>query len=300
MDVSIIIVSYNTLSLLRDCIHSIIANTSGVDYEIIVVDNCSTDGSPDMVGRNFPQIKLIRNRGNVGFGIANNQGFRIAKGEYILFLNSDTLLISNAIRDFIEFMGRKGNHDVFACGGLLIQPNDTPIISCGNFPSILEIILHKMRLFWILPRFVRDRISSTLVPNAAESSVEVDYVSGADLFLRKSIIGSVPPFDEDFFLYFEEVEFCHRMHDKGFRAVIVPDIKIIHLFGQSSRENDHRQYEINETSRFLYFRKCHGIAAATFLMQMNKAGCLLKYITTFNKRHFKSYLFYRELELKHV
>jgi GT2 family glycosyltransferase len=292
MDVSVIIVSYNTVALLRDCIRSIQKHTSGVRYEIIVVDNDSRDGSPDMVNRDFPKVILIKNRTNEGFGKANNAGYRWAKGKYIFLLNSDTLLISNAIRDFYDFMERPEHKDVYACGGKLLQKDLTPAKSFGHFPSMLEIMLYALRIDRLLPAFVKDKISTGVIPKSS-ALIDVDYIVGADIFLRVSAIRPELPFDEDLFLYFEDTELCHRLKQQGLRAVIIPSIGIIHLEGQSSRE---KNYKIYAASQILYLKKCRGAHAAESARTFFMAICLLRYFMTFNGAYMQKFDFYRGLK----
>jgi hypothetical protein len=291
MDVSVIIVSYNASHLLRDCIASILQYTSDIDYEIIVVDNNSQDDSRHMVEKEFPGAILIKNNENAGFGSANNAGFKLAKGKYVLFLNPDTLLLSNAIKDFFSFMERSENADVFACGGKLVQKDLTPNKSYGNFPSVPEIMITGLRLGRVLPSAVMDRISSGVIPKGA-AAIEVDYIVGADLFLRRSAVGAGEPFDKDFFLYFEETELCYRLKAKGYRAVILPFVAIVHLEGRSSSDKNYQTYAL---SQLMYLAKCRGRRSAAFIKRFIMALYLLRYLTTFRKTYIQKYAFYRKL-----
>ncbi len=293
MDVSVIIVSYNTALLLRDCIRSVQKYASSLHSEIIVVDNDSQDGSREMVEKEFPEVILIRNQTNLGFGKANNVGYTSAKGKYVFFLNSDTLLVSDAIRDFYHFMECPENKNVYACGGQLLQKDLTPAKSYGNFPSLLEIMLYAVRADRLLPASVKDKISTGVIPKSL-TPIEVDYIVGADIFLRKSTVSPGLPFDEDFFLYFEESELCHRLKQKGLRAFIVPDICIIHLEGQSSREKD---YKIYSASQILYMKKCRGAYAAAMVKYFFMVVCIMRYFMTFKKKHIQKYFFYQGLRL---
>jgi GT2 family glycosyltransferase len=291
MHVSVIIVSYNTSALLRDCIRSVQEHTSGVHYEVIVVDNNSQDGSPEMVKIEFPEVHLIMNRTNVGFGRANNEGYRTAKGKYVLFLNSDTLLISNAIREFYDFMERPPNQNVYACGGKLLQKDLTPAKSYGNFPSLLEIMLYAVRLDRLLPTSIKDKISTGVIPKSS-NPLDVDYIVGADIFLRRSAVSPGLPFDEEFFLYFEEAELCHRLKQKGLRAVIVPGICIVHFEGQSSRD---KNYNIYAASQLMYLKKCRGACAAAVVRYYFMAVLIMRYFMTFDKEYIQKYSYYRGL-----
>jgi GT2 family glycosyltransferase len=294
MDVSVIIVSYNTAALLRDCLRSVHRHTSDIHYEIIVVDNDSRDGSPEMVIKEFPEVILLKNMANEGFGKANNAGYKLTNGKYVLFLNSDTLLIGNAIKEFYDFMERPENQDVYACGGKLLQNDLIPTKSYGNFPSVLEIMLYAVRIDRLLPSIVKDKISTGAIP---EYSIpfNVDYIVGADMFVRKSAVYPELPFDEDFFLYFEETELCHRLKQRGFRAVIIPDISIVHLEGRSSSETN---YNIYARSQILYLKKCHSACTAAVVKNYFMIIFIIRFFMTFDKKYIQKYLFYRGLSLR--
>ena len=291
MDVSVIIVSYNTAALLRNCIQSVQKHTSDVHYEIIVVDNDSRDGSSEMVEKEFPEVILIKNPTNAGFGKANNAGYRLAKGKYVFFLNSDTLLIGNSIKEFFDFMERPGNQDVYACGGTLLQKDLTPAKSYGNFPSVLEIMLYAVRIDRLLPPSIKDKISTGAVPKLS-APFDVDYIVGADMFIRKSAVNPGLPFDEDFFLYFEETELCHRLKQKGLRAVIVPEISIVHFEGQSSSEKNYKSYAV---SQILYLKKCHGACTAAVVKNFFMIVFIIRFFMTFDKKYIQKFVFYRGL-----
>ncbi len=222
MDVSIIIVSYNTCSLLCDCIASVKALTKGCSYEIIVVDNASCDGSVEKVRSMFPDVTVIASSVNLGFGRANNLGVSHSCGDYLFLLNSDTVLLSDTVTFLHEYMLK--NADVYTAGCSLVKEDGcSPNISFGTFPSA------SMEIQYLWSRLFRKS------PGVVDMSVpfDVDFVSGADMMIPRSVFERSGGFDESFFLYYEETDLQKRFAAENGRRVIVPGEKIIHLEGGS-------------------------------------------------------------------
>lgn len=252
MDISIIFVNYKTKDLTMNAIHSVIDKTEGVDFEIFVVDNNSQDGSIEAIEKEFPNINIIKSPVNAGFGAANNIAIKQAKGKYILCLNTDTLLINNAIKIMYDFMEKVENQKVAVCGSVLFNKDLTLGICGGNFPNITEIFW-KFGLRNILKKqYLKYKL--TLTANEIDKQSNIDYVTGADILFRKSVLDEVGLFDEKFFMYFEETDLCKRIRDKGYDIKLVKDAKIIHLEGQSNK-NTLQKKEISKRSEFYYFRK---------------------------------------------
>lgn len=266
IDVSIVIVNYNTKELIRNCINSIYKNTKDINFEIIVSDNGSSDGSVEMIRKDFPFVILIENRTNIGFGAANNRGLDIAKGKYIFYLNSDTVLLNNAVKlffDYWENVDEKEN--LGALGSNLLNENGKIIHSYGKFPTYkneikilrkqnLNIVVNSILSFFHIPQFHKMNYSTNL-----EYSGEVDYITGADLFCQNNEFAR---FDEKFFLYFEETDLQYRMYQSNLKRIIITGPEIIHLTGQSNnakKESIFRyiSFSSKETlySRLLYFMK---------------------------------------------
>lgn len=255
--VSVIIVNYNTTSLTRACIQSVLTHTTA-DLEIILVDNASIDRSIETLQLEFPMVKFIFNQENIGFGRANNLGIKMAKGVYCFFLNSDTMLTSDAIGSFIAYMQNPKHEKVACCGGDLITLDGKQQVSYGNFPSLAEVFAALgPGLFY--KRFYRKHLCSGVKVYRSEPHT-VDYVSGADLFVRKRVLTEIGSFDEDFFLYFEETELAFRMKKNGYLSVILPDVRIVHLEGGShDSENLIIKKELYNHHRLLFFQKCYGL-----------------------------------------
>lgn len=253
MDVSIIIVSYNTKSLIKNCINSIYKYTKDISFEIIVSDNGSIDGSVEMIKRDFPSVILIENNENLGFGAANNKGFSLAKGKYILYLNSDTILLNNSVKFFYDYWEESSEKEnLGALGSNLINENNKIIHSYGTFPNINKEIFTTLKVlinvtkFSFLKIIFNKNIPSCLEQNIHQYYVgEVDYITGSDLFLKND---SNAYFDEKFFMYCEETDLQYKLFQKKLKRVIIDGPKIIHLCGASSN------FEKKTIDRVSYFK----------------------------------------------
>jgi GT2 family glycosyltransferase len=223
--VSVIVISYNTKELLRGCIESILETTGGLTYEIIVVDNNSDDGSAEMVLSNFRDMQLIQNKENLGFAKANNQAIAIAKGEYLLLLNSDTIVKEGMIEKLVRFMEA---HPKAAAAGPKVLNYDGSLQSKGfSFPSILSAVLALLRV----PKFFPEKQLFKYFPEYywdKENVTQVDWVSGSCLLLRKEAFESIGGLSEDFFMYYEDEEWCFRAREKGDEVWYVPGAEVIH------------------------------------------------------------------------
>ncbi|EIB7121673.1 MULTISPECIES: glycosyltransferase family 2 protein [Acinetobacter] len=227
-DVSIIIVNYNTYNLVLQCIESVIKNTKKISYEIIVVDNNSPNREIEKLNEIYPNVKLVLNTKNSGFGIANNIGNKYANGKFLFLLNSDTIVLDNSIYTLYKFMVE--NPCVGACGGNLCDIDLKPATSFTRFmPSILSDI--DSLLFNGISRILynKDSFYSTETSPFKISG----NISGADLMLSKAVFDELGGFDENFFMYYEETDLLFRLRNKGYQTYIVPTSKIIHLEGAS-------------------------------------------------------------------
>lgn len=270
VDVSVIIVSYNTKELLRACLNSLYDQTHSLVYEIIVVDNHSRDGSLEMLQENFRKVVVLALPENIGFGRANNEGIKIARGRNIFLLNPDTLLINNAIKILSDFLDE--HEGVGVCGGNLYTRNLQPAHSYMlRVPSLLGE-LNNM-LFGYLYRLY---YGPNLEFNFTEKPIEVGYVTGADMMIRRRVLDEVGGFDADFFMYFEETELSWRIKKAGYHIMNVPHSKIIHLEGQSITLKENRE-NMFLASRRLYFQKIYTCRIRRWLCQViYGAGALLQ------------------------
>lgn len=261
-DVSILITSWNGCDLLRNCLHSVYEKTAGLTYEIIVVDDGSTDGTAEMIRREFPEVKLIVLEQNVGFAKANNRGVKVATGRYVLLLNTDTLLLNNAVKTLVDFL--ETHPETGACGGWLLNSDMSSQVSFGTFPSFHQAIVDAL--------FLNDLFPWAHLPNRGvcpDSSItepiEVDYVTGADILIRKDLIDQIGLFDERFQAYCEETDFCYRLkHEANKKVHFVPQARLIHLGGMSYNKFPEYQACLQYSSYHKFLTKHHG-AAYSFL-----------------------------------
>lgn len=260
MDISVIIVNYNTCALTCKCLDSIFANSQGVRYEVIVVDNDSQRDESKQVLSKYPEIRYVQANTNLGFGKANNLGYQYASGRYVLFLNSDTYLLNDALSAFVrEFDALPDN---VACIGAQLYSEDGKLNnSYSNLPS-LRWYAKAVGGIYLYP-FRRRRMSSSVVDVPLQTSpFEVPYVIGADLCVRREIIEKCGLFDSDFFMYYEDSEMQSRYRKAGYKAMIVPTPQIVHLEDASSSAKKSKQYTAlsrmrNLQSQALYFKKVY-------------------------------------------
>lgn len=256
MDLSILIVNFNTRDLLRNCLDSVRKTVRDLSYEIIVVDNASRDASAEMVHREFPGVFLIANSENRGFGAANNQGLAVMRGEYALLLNSDAVLAEQAVSELVSFM-RKTPGAGMACGQLL-NADGSKQNSIAPFPSFWTLLLNLPLLEILFPK----RYPSKRYAHPAP--LEVDSGIGACLLVRKEALRSVGLFDERYFFFFEETDWALRMKAAGWKVFHVPSARIYHLQGQSIGGDIASRIEFYR-SRYRFIRKWSPAGRAYFL-----------------------------------
>lgn len=236
IEVSIIIVNYNTCKLLKDCLTSLYLYTKNISFEVIVSDNGSKDGSVQMLKNEFPQVIIIENNANLGFGAANNRGLKIAKGKYIFYLNSDTVLLNNAVKIFYDYWENcPEKENLGALGANLLDENDVIIHSAGHFRSIKTEIADAfhdlLRSYKLIIPFLR-KVKMGSAPASVQKQIgEVDYVTGADLFVKNDENAF---FDERYFLYYEETDMQMQMALKGKKRILIDGPLIRHLKGGSN------------------------------------------------------------------
>lgn len=266
-DVAVSIVSLNTRDLLAACLRSVISST-GVAYDVWVVDNGSSDGSPEMVALDFPMVHLVRSRVNRGFAAANNQAIRGAAARYVLLLNPDTVVQPDTMRRMTAFMDER--QDVGICGPRILFPGGG-FQSCGyRFPSPLAEIRQSRNI----GKFLRPVFGENPPLRIEARPFDVDWVDGACLMIRHETIRHIGLLDEQYFLYAEELDWCFRARQAGWRICALPDVEMIHHQGQSSAQmSDFSLAHLVET-RLRYYRKNHGLGVAMATSLVYLAGCL--------------------------
>lgn len=245
-DVSVIIVNYNTRQLLADCLASVYEKTDGINFEVIVSDNGSKDGSVEMIRAEFPEVVLIENGANLGFGAANNRALDEAKGKYVLYLNSDTVLLNNAVKIFFDYFEAHAGENLGAIGCNLKDADGKYVHSYGEIVPLkkqLCSLFHTMlgitkdTLLYVISGFKKREIK-------IEQSVRfitgtVPFVTGADLFLQNNEFAK---FDENFFLYKEEDDLQMRMHKAGLESKLIEGPEITHLEGGSAKKDFYKVF----------------------------------------------------------
>lgn len=273
MDVSIILVSYNTKDLTLECIKSVYDKTQGIDFDIYVVDNNSGDGSCDAIRQAYPNVKTIQNSENKGFGAANNIAIKQSSAKYIFCLNTDTILVNNAIKILFDYM--EENENVGVCGGQLYDRNMEITSSVGNFPTAARIFFQYFGLRFIFSKYWKEKLAPAKKLDAT-SVIPVDYICGADIFFRKSVLDKIGLFDENIFMYGEESDLCYRAKQAGYEVKFIPESKIIHLCGESSK-NLNKQKMIQE-SLLYWYKKNLGFMSFLTLKFAIITTCIVKYI----------------------
>jgi GT2 family glycosyltransferase len=246
---SVVIVSYNTRALLGKCLDSLLADPAGRDTEVIVVDNGSTDGSADMLREHYPGVTAILNTVNRRWAGGNNQGAAVAGGTYLLFLNSDTLIVGDALGAFIGFM--EGHPEAAIAGCRLLNTDGTLQRSCRGFPDLTNLFSEAFFLYEIFPRSpIFGRFYMTTFDH--ESVREVEMVTGAALMVRADVFREVGGFDEDYHFYGEETDFCYRALRLGHRTFFFPGAEIVHHGGASqARRLPYYRNHVDGIVRFL-------------------------------------------------
>lgn len=265
MEVSFILVNTNTNDLLKECLTAIYKHTGTHSpdflFEVIVVDNNSTENPQHILNTLFPKVKLIRRTINKGFGAANNQAIPFAKGKYIFFLNADAFLLNDAAAILANKMNDPAHANLAFCGGELLDAANHPNQCFGNFPTILSAI-SACGLKFFYPNYYRKHLSVG-VANYDQLPKKVDYISGAALMTRRELVEKYGGFDDDFFLFFEETEWAWRLNKLGYYSMVFPEAKIIHLEGGSTETGSYkvfneRTFRLFAQSRQLFYKKTNG------------------------------------------
>jgi hypothetical protein len=271
----IIIINWNTRELLRQCLQSLLEATAHYNQEIIVVDNGSSDGSPEMVKTEFPEIHLIALKENLGFARANNIAFNVLKpSSYVLLLNPDTIPTRKVIDELILFLDK--NPSAGAVGPALIYPNGRAQAGGGYFPSIITITNYCLFFSHISPLvfkglFINHRQLGHL------NSVEVDWLAGTCLLVRREIIDQVKGFNEAYFIYGEDLEWSERIKKSGWKIFYLPQTRIIHYQGASLGENS----SVWIKSLIKYIKERKGVSYSLFFRFMAFIGFTLRMLGTY-------------------
>ncbi len=253
MDISIIIINTNEKHFLEPLLNSIKENVQRVAYEVIVVDNNSTDGSREMLKDRFRDVKSVEMDHNAGFSKANNRGAQVAKGKYLLILNPDAIVCENALEKMYDFLEKERSVAVVGCK--LLNPDGTLQRSCGIFPNLQTEFFIRTFFNRLFPK---SKLAGAYQLGSWDYSTvaEVDWVTGACLMIRKELFDQLGGFDEQMYMYYEDVDLCYRVWRSGGKIYFLPDAAVYHYLGGSWRKN--RQIPIfNGCKSSLYFFRKH-------------------------------------------
>ncbi len=256
IDLSIVIVNWNSVKYVASCIRSIISQTSDMRFEVIVVDNASFDGSGELLAREFPWVRFVQSNDNVGFGAANNLGVSHARGTVLLFLNPDTEVLAGAIDCLYRHLGRMD--DLGVLGGRLLNTDRSLQTSCVQaLPTVWNQIFDADLLRRCFPRAELWGTAALYAPALAPS--EVEAVSGACMMLRRGVFEAVDGFSPAFFMYGEDLDLCDRVRRAGFRNHYAGDAEIVH-HGSGSSRRTFSQFSVvmMRESVALFLSRCHG------------------------------------------
>ena len=268
---SIVIVSYNVRDFLADCLASIYRNPPERPFEVWVVENSSNDGSLEMVRERFPQVNLLACQINLGFAAANNLAIPHCRGEYILFLNPDTLVYPNALDALVFFLDK--NQQAGAAGSRLLNPDLSLQPSCYPFPTLGKELWRLLHLDAIYPlALYRQENWSTIEPR------QVDVLQGTSLAVRRKMLEDLGYFDDTFFMYSEEVDLCYRIDIAGWQRYWVPASRVVHFGGQSTSQTAEKMFLQLYRAKTLYFRKNHGENAAQVYKAILGLAAILRLI----------------------
>jgi len=270
-ELSIIIVNWNTRDLLRDCLNSVYAETEATSFEVLVVDNASSDGSAEMAKREFRQVRLVENEENLGFARANNQAIRQSRGSYVLLLNPDTVVLSGALDRMVSFM--RAHPDVDASGPMILNPGGSlhPPTRDNRyaFDYCAKFLLAECLLTY-LPRLLVRKLGRSERYSAQPRRVSM--VPGSCMMMTRTALNKVGLLDEQYFLFCEETDWFYRLRQQGGKTYFIPEAQIIHYVSQAARQTD-TALKYCYRSRHLFMKKHNTKLHAYFFRVMVAIDC---------------------------
>lgn len=258
-DVAFIIVTWNAKDLLLDCLDSLYKQVTSIDYEVYVVDNGSLDGTVEAVRQRFNKAKIIANKKNLGFAAGNNIGLNQMSSRYAVLLNSDTIVLNGAFERLLQFMDE---HPETAAVGPQLTNKDGSKQNCfHNFPSLATEIIGLGLLKSFFPEKYPGKRQNYKNP------IEVDAILGACMMVRHDVIKQTGFMDEGYFFFLEETDWCFRMKNLGWKVYHIPDVKIVHLHGESTKKKVPVQTWIEYyRSNYRFFRKNRGVLSLALIV----------------------------------
>jgi GT2 family glycosyltransferase len=288
---SIIIVNWNVCDLLAKCLDSL-----GTQHEIIVIDSASTDGSVALMRDRYPHVRLLVQTENIGFSKGNNLGLAAASGDYLMLLNPDTEIIGDALDRMVAYLD--AHPDVGIVGPHTLNTDGSHQSTRRRFPSLITGFFESTWFESFAPRTLLDRYTVRDVPD--DAIADVDWVQGSALMARRAVYAQIGGLDERFIMYSEEMDWCRRARNAGWRVVYLGDARITHHGGKSSEQVTARKHILFQQSKLYYFNKHHGALAAfalrlvliaNYLVQITLEGgkALLKHKADMRRQRIEVY-----------
>ena len=297
MDISVILVSYNTLEMTKKALDDLFSSLGNLEMEVFIIDNASKDDSAEILRREYPHISLIENKQNIGFGRANNQALPFIRGRYVLLLNTDAFVEPDTITKTVQYMNAHPKCGIL--GVKLLWRDGTLQPSCRFFPTPWNIFLERTNL----KRFFRHTKMVDDMSWDHNSVRDCDWVPGCYYLIRKEVIDQVGLFDPRYFLYYEEVDHCFAARRAGWKVVYFPDTPVVHIGGESAKHegeisSSSQQIEsLQIESELLYFRKNHSLIGVLIYLLLSSLADFIQLLKDLIKvRPAKRVLF----NLKHA
>lgn len=269
--VSVVVVSYNTRQMTLDCLRTLYADLGDLPAEVFVVDNASSDGSVAAVAEAFPNVRVIANPQNVGFGAANNQAMRVARGEFIMLLNSDAFPKPGTTRALVDYL--RSHPKVGVVGPKILNADGSTQQSCYRFPTPGQAWRENL---WISAAFGAHPVLGDYRTWPHDRERDVEWIIGACMLLRRDVFERVGGFDERFFMYAEETDWQRRIRDAGWEIAFTPAAQVTHLGGASGAKEKARvnRHFFESLDRYEY--KHHGLIGLVLLRAAMVVGCSLR------------------------
>ena len=272
--ISFIIVNYNTKDLLKNLLNSLKKSFGG--EEVIVVDNASSDNSTDMVSHEFPHVRLIVNKDNVGFAKANNQAMEIAQGDVFILINSDAELIDDSLKQAVSAVTNNKDYGLVGCK--LLNSDHSTQVSVGRFPGISYAFLSNTGLGLLLPSNLKSKLLASRYFNY-NMQADVDWVMGACMILRKETYRKAGGLNTDYFMFGEDMEWCYRIRRAGYKILYTSSSQVMHHFNKSGSSGSARRYELMYKNYYSFCDTYLGKTRTAIIRLLNIIGLLLRYIS---------------------
>jgi len=253
MDLSIITVPWNVRDLVRENFKAIYKNTQNIDFEVFSVDNNSKDGTTEMIRKEFPQVKIIFNKHNIGFAKANNQAIKESKGRYILLLNPDMRVLPGTLEKMVKWMDK--HPEVGVAGLHLIKENGETVLHVRKFPKFLDQLAIVLKIPHVFPSILNKYLAKNF---DYTKSIEVDSIRGSFFMIRREVIEKIGGLDERYFVWFEEVDYCKQVKNLGYKIMYTPNVECVDFVGKSfSQVPRGKTQKYFKDSMLKYFKKWH-------------------------------------------